>query len=565
MIQHFARDPWEMFPVLIGGFIVVFSLISMVIKEWLFLSEAMVATLFGIAVGPEGFGLVHPLSWENNDKLTLEFARIVIALQVFAAGVSLPKAYLVKELRSLSILLLPVMFFMWLVAAYAIQYFLSLSTLESLLISACITPTDPVLANSIVRGRFAEMHVPEHVRNIISAESGANDGLGFPYVFFPLLIIKSATTKEAMGEWIWSIWTYQIIFSIIIGGIIGYVGRKLLFYSQSRMLIDKESFLVFGFAMAIFIMGLVGLMESDDLLACFIAGNSFTWDDWFRKEIESTHMQEVVDMFFNLSFFIYLGTIMPWQAFNEIGYSRLIMMAVVILLFRRVPVVLALKPYTPTLKNYSEAFFTGWFGPIGVGAVFYAMVAKLELALMGPKQEIIHNLVFPVSAFMILSSVIIHGMTVPLFKLSSRIDTRSFTNTETITNLVARLPILKPGQTVVIERNPDLTTGVTISEFVSPTHSSHGSPIMAPNNIAIPESGRMSVATPNNGRPRSVVMLLTPDGAVISRHDEYFDDIIPVNSRPSSRLVNPNESVSLVDNNSGHPGSVSRSYGTNNA
>lgn len=88
----------------------------------------MVATLFGIAVGPEGFGLVHPLSWENNDKLTLEFARIVIALQVFAAGVSLPKAYLVKELRSLSILLLPVMFFMWLVAAYAIQYFLSLST-----------------------------------------------------------------------------------------------------------------------------------------------------------------------------------------------------------------------------------------------------------------------------------------------------------------------------------------------------------------------------------------------------------------------------------------------------
>lgn len=40
MIQHFARDPWEMFPVLIGGFIVVFSLISMVIKEWLFLSEA---------------------------------------------------------------------------------------------------------------------------------------------------------------------------------------------------------------------------------------------------------------------------------------------------------------------------------------------------------------------------------------------------------------------------------------------------------------------------------------------------------------------------------------------
>lgn len=568
MIRYFARDPFEMFPLLIGGFIVVFSLVSMIIKEWLFLSEAMVATLFGIAVGPEGFGLVDPLSWSNNDKLTLEFARIVIALQVFAAGVTLPKAYLLKELRSLTMLLLPVMFFMWLIAAYAMYCFLGLSMLECLLISACITPTDPVLANSIVKGRFAENHVPEHVRNIISAESGANDGLGFPYVFFPLLILKAATTGEALGEWAWSIWVYQIVFSIIIGGIIGYVGRKLLFYSQSRLLIDKESFLVFGFAMSIFIMGLVGLMESDDLLACFIAGNSFTWDDWFRKEIESTHMQEVVDMFFNLSFFIYLGTIMPWQAFGEVGYTRLITMAAVILIFRRVPIVLALKPFTPALKTYPEAFFTGWFGPIGVGAVFYAMVAKLELSLLGPEHELVHSLVFPVSAFMILASVIVHGMTVPLFKLSSRIDTRSFTNTDTITNLVARLPLLKPGQTVVIERNPDLTTGLTISEFVSPAHSSQTSPLIAPNHVALPESGResgrVSVSTPFNGRPRSVVMLLTPDGDVISRHEEYFDDFAPGNSRPSSRLINPTEAAALVSNASTRPDSVHLNYGTNN-
>lgn len=95
--------------------------------------KLVVATLFGIVVGPEGFGFVNPLMWDNIDKLTLEFARIVIALQVFAAGVTLPKAYLVKELTSLSILLLPVMFFMWLVSAVAIYYLMGLSFVSFLL------------------------------------------------------------------------------------------------------------------------------------------------------------------------------------------------------------------------------------------------------------------------------------------------------------------------------------------------------------------------------------------------------------------------------------------------
>lgn len=40
-------------------------------------------------------------------------------------------------------------------------------------------------------------------------------------------------------------------------------------------------------------MGTVGLIGSDDLLACFIAGNSFTWDDWFRIETEKAHLMEV--------------------------------------------------------------------------------------------------------------------------------------------------------------------------------------------------------------------------------------------------------------------------------
>lgn len=40
-----------------------------------------------------------------------------------AAGVSLPKAYLRKEAKSLFMLLVPVMIFMWLVSGLCVQYF----------------------------------------------------------------------------------------------------------------------------------------------------------------------------------------------------------------------------------------------------------------------------------------------------------------------------------------------------------------------------------------------------------------------------------------------------------
>lgn len=57
-------------------------------------------------------------------------------------------------------------------------------------------------------------------------------------------------------------------------------------------------------------MGLVGIIGSDDLLACFVAGNSLTWNDWYRIEHEKGHLMEVVDNLLNISIFIYIGLTM---------------------------------------------------------------------------------------------------------------------------------------------------------------------------------------------------------------------------------------------------------------
>lgn len=69
-------------PALVGGFIIFFGLISLLVKEKLFLSDALVALLFGIVVGPKVFGFFDPLSWPDHPEIILELSKFAIAIQV---------------------------------------------------------------------------------------------------------------------------------------------------------------------------------------------------------------------------------------------------------------------------------------------------------------------------------------------------------------------------------------------------------------------------------------------------------------------------------------------------
>ncbi|CAO3637853.1 unnamed protein product [Mucor fragilis] len=516
---------------ILGGFILLYGLCSLVIKERLYLSEASVALVCGIIFGPVCAQFIDIHKWGNEPMITHEFTRIVIAIQVMAAGVALPKAYLRKELRSILILLGPVMLFMWIISGLLVWALIpGLNFLEALMIAACFTPTDPVLANSIVQGKFAEKHVPTHVRHIISCESGANDGLGYPFLFLAIYLMQM-DVGPAIGKWAYWIMAYNVLLSIVIGLVVGFVARKLLKYAEQRRYIDKESFLVFAVALALFLMGTVGLIGSDDLLACFVAGNSFTWNDWFRIETEKAHLMEVVDILLNLSIFVYIGLTMPWSAFSsddlQITVWRLVVLAILVLVLRRLPIVLALYKWIPTIHNWREAVFTGWFGPIGVGAIFYYTVALEALPEDGPHAHA-RALLEPVIYFMVLGSVIAHGVTIPLYFLGT-IATRTLTITSEKGNQVLRIPKMdtiigrKQSPPVAIEETygsdtppsentinrdvPKKHTAITILTPQVPEHVHSPNNLYRHNDTRTSNDATNSVQTDNDSDDESVAYL----------------------------------------------------------
>lgn len=312
---------------------------------------SVISLLAGVIFSPHATNIVKPLEYtgsqENLNVVTLCFTRLVLGVQLFLAGVQLPSRYLLREWKPLALLLGPVMTSMWLVSSLLIWGLVpNLPFLHALAVGACVTPTDPVLSNSIVKGRFADTNIPKDLQKIIVAESGANDGLGYPFLFLALYIIKytggeglgqEGGARTAMGLWFGETWGYTIILSVIYGTTVGWIAKELLHWAEERKFVDRESFLVFAITLALFIVGTCGMFGSDDVLACFIAGNAFTWDDWFRLETQDDSLQPTIDMLLNLAVFIWFGATCPWESFahnSVIPIYRLIFLGILILLLR---------------------------------------------------------------------------------------------------------------------------------------------------------------------------------------------------------------------------------------
>lgn len=170
------------------------------------------------------------------------------------------------------------------------------------------------------------------------------------------------------------------------------------------------------------------MIGSDDVLACFIAGNVFTWDDWFRLETEDDSLQPTIDMLLNVSIFMFYGAVCPWHHFvsnHVIPIYRLAPLGLLVLLFRRLPMVLAFHKLglIHQIDDIRHALFVGFFGPIGVSAIFYLYISREFLREITVDEvprhdaQVLAEIIEVVVWFLIICSIVVHGLSVPLGKL----------------------------------------------------------------------------------------------------------------------------------------------------
>lgn len=383
------------------------------------LSEPLMALGIGIIIGPEVLNFFAIEGKENAIKLMEQVARFTLVFSLMSTGLRLPGKYFSQHKKTLTPLILLGMLLMTLFSAMLIYWVFEVDFLMALLLGAIISPTDPVVATTIVSGPIAEKYLPSRIRHTISAESGANDGAGFPYVLLPLLLIKNPDT--AWSEWLLKVVLWENLAAIVLAFGTGYLAGKSLITALRTGRITSKAFLTYATGLGILVVAAWELMHMNGIIAVFSAaiGLNLTIDK--KDDIKEEKTEEMLERLFTIPIFILIGVLLPWKSIAEWGWLA-VGISVLILLFRRLPGILILSPLIKTLKRKRDYLFVGWFGPIGVAALYYATIAHNRLH---------EPILWSLPLLIIFVSTIIHGVTSgPLVKYFSKQEEKDQITTE---------------------------------------------------------------------------------------------------------------------------------------
>ncbi|HEX6337407.1 MAG TPA: cation:proton antiporter [Jiangellaceae bacterium] len=378
----------------VGALGVVVAALSARIRR-LPVSEPLIALVIGVLVGPEVLGVLPlpPITAEHAS--VHDAARILLVISVTGVALRYPFHSVREQLRPVSILLLVAMPAMALISTGLTAWTLGLTLSAALLLGTAICPTDPVLASSVVTGKPAEADLPERDRQILSLESGANDGLALAFVLVAVAVAGPMTAERAAGDIVW-----QLLGAVALGVLAGWLGGRALRAGEEHGATDHGPMLLFTVLLALLVLGLSGVLHLDGVLAAFVAGLAFNLTSTGGERTAEVEIDEAINRFAVLPMFVLLGATIPWTVWRELGWAA-VLLALAVLLLRRLPVLLLLKH--PLQLGWPDALYLGWFGPVGVSAVFYLTLEARELGLS--------ESVMGAGIMVVAASTVAHGLT----------------------------------------------------------------------------------------------------------------------------------------------------------
>ncbi|SHN22921.1 NhaP-type Na+/H+ or K+/H+ antiporter [Cyclobacterium lianum] len=384
---------------LIAGLIVLFSFFEKKIQQGP-VSEPLLAMIFGIMGSFLLSDFSEPSQWNDRFLVLHLVSEASIAMALMATALRLPKNYLKQNWKSMSVVLSLVLALMTVFAAVSFWVFLEIPVLCAILLGAIIAPTDPVIATSIVSGPVARERIPGSIRHSLSMESGANDGLAMPFVMLPILLFQQSS-GSAWTEWLFNTLLWESIGAIVIGALVGVGAGNLLKFSYKRKLLTAKAFLMFSVALAFFVLAGLELVNANGIIGVFAAGLGLNKVLDESHELEEERVQEAVERLFTIPVFFIFGLVLPWHDWLALGWSAVVI-PIVILLARRIPAYLIARRGIKNLNRTADFWFAGWFGPIGVAAILYALLAHKHLD---------DPIYWTIPSLIVFSSTLTHGIT----------------------------------------------------------------------------------------------------------------------------------------------------------
>jgi sodium/hydrogen antiporter len=389
-----AVTSFETGAAVLGGLLVVGSLLSGLARRSM-LSLALLFVLAGFLLGPGAIGVLH---FKPSSGWVTDLATVALIVILFRDGLEADAEMLQRHwhlpVRKL-VVAMPIT--AAIVAALA-HWLVGLSWVESLLLGALLSPTDPVLSSGVV----TDERVPRVIRHSLNIESGLNDGLALPAV-----LAFAAALDTHTGHFVWWRFLLQDIgFGLVFGIACGLVGSLLMprepaaTAARGDGAIPAHQRALYGLGLAFATYGLTVLPpHGNGFIGVFVAAIVVGVRRPDLHEQFAAGAEELVEVV-KLGIFTVFGSLLTIHALFSDGWAAVAVVAGTFLIARPAGVFVALAG--TSLDSASKAFMA-WFGPKGVATMAFSLLVLSRQIEAGQR-------IFDIAALAVFASILVHGL-----------------------------------------------------------------------------------------------------------------------------------------------------------
>jgi NhaP-type Na+/H+ or K+/H+ antiporter len=356
---------------------------------------ALVFVLIGLVVSEEVLGLISLQPEAEPVKL---LAEATLTLLLFADASTIRAGSMRRDAGTVvRLLIVGLLLTMALGTAAALLLFPGISLGIALLIGAALAPTDAALGQAVVTNTT----VPARIRRILNVESGLNDGIATPFVFFALVLATSESTGA--GGWLGGA-VIDLLIGITAGVIIGFVGGSLLVMADRRLWTSEVSrkLLVLALAGACYLVAVAA--GGNGFIGAFVGGLAFAAGTRGHA-VDAVRFTETQGSLLAIGVWAAFGLTLAGKVLTSLWDPAAIAYAILSLtVIRMGPVAIALLG-----ERYQRltVLFVGWFGPRGLASIVFLVIGLVGLEEAGVDP----GPLLAVIGWTVLLSVILHGLT----------------------------------------------------------------------------------------------------------------------------------------------------------
>lgn len=367
-------------------------------------SLPMLLVLLGMLIGwfSPYFSEIRPL---EQKKTTEHLTELAVIISLVGAGLKIDRDIGWKAWRITWRMLAVAMPLCIVALALGGYYFMGLSLAASVLFGGAMAPTDPVLASGVQVGAPGEGQ-EDNVRFGLTSEAGFNDGLAFPFIHLAILL----AAKDGSSLW-WEWLSFYVLWKIAIGLAIGVLVGQLVAYVTFKLVAeDVVSDGLLAISLTLISYALAEVCAGYGFIAVFIAAYTFRRFEKEHDYHEDLHnFSEQIERFLMSALMVLFGVVAVQGLFSHLTWEAVTMALVFIFLIRPLAGYISLgRIHLKPFRRWAISFL----GIRGIGSFYYIAYAFTHSDNFDLDEM---NEIWAAVGFIVLASIIIHGITAPFF------------------------------------------------------------------------------------------------------------------------------------------------------